>query len=104
MGWCAIRSFEDAFPTDGRTRERSVQPVPCRRAIRRIIDGVRKLPSERLSRHQQSQSRGGGIPDNLRHLPYHRQLVRRNFQPRDDRVRVNGISHDAAVRAVPRER
>ena len=47
------------FPLTGAPRDRRLQPVPRERTVRRHSDGLRLVPHEGLSRHDQSESRAG---------------------------------------------
>ncbi len=69
------------IPPDGRARQRRLRHLPCEQRLRRALHGLHFLPPEGLAGNHQPESRRGGLPADLRHLPHHHQLVGRDVQP-----------------------
>ncbi len=104
VGKCHIRSQQDRLPADRYSRDHSLFPVPRQRKLQPDQYHLRVVPPDELPGDDQSQSRAGRIPTNLRELPQHGLMDECHFRPQQDWFPAQWRPRSTAMFTMPHQR
>jgi hypothetical protein len=96
-----VQSQQHGIPADRRAHERGLRDLPREQQLYDAADKLLWLPPEGFHRHDESEPRFSGIPDDMRYVPQHHELDQRNVQSQQHNVPADGRTYLGSVRVVP---
>ena len=92
-----------AFPLTGAHTTRRLHAVPHQQQLHNAAHDLLRMPPGGLERNDRSQPCCGGIPDDLRHLPHHHSMDRRNIQSQQHALPADRRAHNRGLHQMPHQ-